>query len=399
MSRVVRTNCAVHPRSATFGAERPRRMSPRSCASLSAVRRAAAPSAAPRPFAFSSTPGVAPRHLTIRTCCFGPRSDHLSGRRQTDLCKLGKKATLPQYGRSVNLKAPRFSELDIYQHNPWSAPGSAPVADAWCEPLPPARAPSADAFAGPPSACCSPPCAGVPRSGLAGGSPWDWNRAEAGNYVNTTQSRHGQKGTTLPALPTGIEWKIGGEAEVQWQVRNNHGGGYSYRLCPADSPLTEECFKKHQLDFVPDKAALLWPDGSHMMINGTYVGHDEATRNVTDPPGSMWARIPIAPTALGPVCIPGPHDDPNAPHSCAAKNNPPKTGPYPGGACGCSPCPQTPGSDCSRCDGCGQPAFPPFVHEGKPAQGVGPVIGMVDSVKVPSTLAPGKYVLGFRYDW
>ena len=33
-----------------------------------------------------------------------------------------------------------------------------------------------------------------------------------------------------------------------------------------------------------------------------------------------------------------------------------------------------------------------------PLQGVGPVIGMVDTVKIPSTLAPGKYVLGFRYD-
>jgi hypothetical protein len=120
-----------------------------------------------------------------------PTCDHLSGRRQTDLCGLGKKATLPDYARSVNLKAPRFSELDRYQHNPWSAPGSAPVADA---------------------------------CGLAGGSPWAWNRAEAGNYVNTTQARHGMSGTQLPALPTGVEWKIGGEAEVQWQVRNNHGG-------------------------------------------------------------------------------------------------------------------------------------------------------------------------------
>ena len=89
------------------------------------------------------------------------------------------------------------------QHNPWSAPGSAPVADA---------------------------------CGLAGGSPWDWNRAEAGNYVNTTNSRHGMKGTELAEAPTGTEWKIGGEAQVSWQVRNNHGGGYSYRYArPASS--------------------------------------------------------------------------------------------------------------------------------------------------------------------
>ena len=36
------------------------------------------------------------------------------------------------------------------------------------------------------------------------------------------------KGTDLPELPTGVEWKIGGEAEVSWQVRNNHGGGESH---------------------------------------------------------------------------------------------------------------------------------------------------------------------------
>ena len=58
---------------------------------------------------------IACHFLGLRRC---PECDHLSGRRQTDLCKLGKKATLPDYARSVNLKAPRFSELDIYQVRP-----------------------------------------------------------------------------------------------------------------------------------------------------------------------------------------------------------------------------------------------------------------------------------------
>lgn len=35
----------------------------------------------------------------------------------------------------------------------------------------------------------------------------------------------------------------GGEGEVVWQVRFNHGGGYSYRLCPAEDNLTEACFQ------------------------------------------------------------------------------------------------------------------------------------------------------------
>eukprot|EP01044_Picomonas_judraskeda_P001562 COSAG03_NODE_95_length_13149_cov_7.907969_3_plen_54_part_00 len=44
-------------------------------------------------------------------------------------------------------------------------------------------------------------------------------------------------------------------AEVSWNVRNNHGGGYSYRLCPATETLTEECFKQHPLDFDQTKQA------------------------------------------------------------------------------------------------------------------------------------------------
>jgi len=287
-------------------------------------------------------------------CFIGcPTCDHLSGRRQTDLCGLGKKATLPDYARSTNRNATRFSDLDIYQHNPWSAPGSAPVAD---------------------------PC------GLAGGSPWAWNRGEAGNYVNTTHAVHGQKGSTLPRMPTGVQWKIGGEAEVTWQVRNNHGGGYSYRLCPADVLLSEECFQDHPLDFVANRSGLLFADGSHQLIQPVHV-------NVgTEPSGSTWARIPVAPTKLGPMCIAGPNDDPNAPHSCAAKNNPKDD-------CGCTQCPQTPGSDCSRCSNCyTTPGFAPYMHEGQPVSGVGPVVGIEDAVRVPADLAPGKYVLGFRYD-
>jgi predicted transglutaminase-like cysteine proteinase len=80
-------------------------------------------------------------------CFIGcPACDHLSGRRQTDLCGLGKKATLPDFARTVNKNATRFSELDIYQHNPWSAPGSAPVADGKSDVVPPAYAIHGQAF-------------------------------------------------------------------------------------------------------------------------------------------------------------------------------------------------------------------------------------------------------------
>ena len=64
-------------------------------------------------------------------CFIGcPTCDHKSGRRQTDLCGLGKQATLndPKL-RTVSRNATAGSAEDIYRHNPWRAPGNAPVAD------------------------------------------------------------------------------------------------------------------------------------------------------------------------------------------------------------------------------------------------------------------------------
>ena len=39
-------------------------------------------------------------------------------------------------------------------------------------------------------------------------------------------SRHGDRGSELPALPTATVWRAGQEAEVTWQITANHGGGY-----------------------------------------------------------------------------------------------------------------------------------------------------------------------------
>ena len=87
-------------------------------------------------------------HYYSQGCTIGcPTCDHVSGRQQVDLCGLGKSATLPDYARSVNRQAAAGSDLDIYKHNPWRAPGSAPVADA---------------------------------CGLAGGTPWGADAPEEG---------------------------------------------------------------------------------------------------------------------------------------------------------------------------------------------------------------------------
>jgi len=203
-------------------------------------------------------------------CFIGcPTCDTASGRRQTDLCGLGKKQTLTDVKYwSVNRDAVPFSEDDIYQHNPWRAPGAAPVSDA---------------------------------CGLAGGSYERANGAEAGDYVKTQYAQHGDVGTQVLKPLEGVEppvYKRGGIAEVSWQVRNNHGGGYQYRIAPLPakfSDLKEADFKP--LDFVEDQQAIVFPDGTTLKLNAsqtTFVSEG------TLPEGGTWSLMPMPPTLLGP---------------------------------------------------------------------------------------------------
>merc|ERR1712126_392828 len=93
------------------------------------------------------------------------------------------------------------------------------------------------------------------------------------------------------------KWQTGSVQPVAWWTNNQHGGGYSYRLCktPADgiADLTEECFQNGHLEFVGDKQ---W----------VYYGADRKTHHRTEltakrttkgtfPPGSMWTANPILP--------------------------------------------------------------------------------------------------------
>lgn len=69
----------------------------------------------------------------------------------------------------------------------------------------------------------------------------------------------------------------------------NHGGGYSYRLCPASSALTEECFNAVHLNF-SGSSALRWGGadaGRSFSFNAT------RTSVGTTPPGSMWQKNPV----------------------------------------------------------------------------------------------------------
>jgi len=273
-------------------------------------------------------------------CFIGcPKCDSVSGRKQVDLCGLGKKATINDpILRTVNRNATAGSNYDIYKHNPWRAPGSAPVMDA---------------------------------CGLAGGTPWRKNVSEWGDYVPTKYAKHGDYGSKLPELPSNTVWKIGGEAEVIWQITANHGGGYQYRLCPSSEPLTESCFQKHPLEFT-GKQSIQFNNGTRIPVKGTFVS------NGTIPEGSTWAMCPIPPRCLGGGCTSKP--------------------PF------CKPCDGL--EDCTTCDNTPDPCFPPPCDEGdqpglcsgnQPTKH-GTAVSVVDMIKVPSYLPEGKYVLGWRYD-
>jgi len=168
-------------------------------------------------------------------------------------------------------------------------------------------------------------------------------------YVNTTHAKVSDLGSkTLPTRRgANVTWSVGSVVEVSWNLAANHGGGYSYRLCSAKDNLTELCFKRTPLDFV-GMQQLRWggkDSGDHLNFTGTYVW-SAATY------GSMWAMNPIP------------------------RNDVLQTG------IGFQPkCIETPEHPCS---GGGETGLER--------------LEIVDHVQIPSWLAPGDYVLGWRWD-
>ena len=73
----------------------------------------------------------------------------------------------------------------------------------------------------------------------------------------------------------------------------HHGGGYAYRLAPADGPLTEESFRKTPLDFVGN-SILRWggDKATQLEFNTTERGWE--TTVGTTPAGSTWRKFPVS---------------------------------------------------------------------------------------------------------
>merc|ERR1712048_1415926 len=230
---------------------------------------------------------------------------------------------------------------DWTKHHPWRYPGSAPVED---------------------------PC------GIAGG--W-FTAGEKGNGGDAPpgipQGERGTKSNFSIPLIDKTQWVAGSTVEVAWGITANHGGGYQYRLCPADQEPTEACFQKHVLPFVGDKQWLQYGDGQDVN-NRTEIPVVEVGGEKVVPAGSKWRRNPIPPCNTP---IAG-----GALHTFSGLCTGP-TFKAPGawgfgpGACGSS----LPGTFC----------FPEeFLNQNFD-------FGIVDQVQVPD-VPPGDYVISFRWD-
>jgi len=260
---------------------------------------------------------------------------------RTRYCNSTFKATLPREAWTMNVHAVEGSEDDSYRFNPWRAPGFAPVVD---------------------------PC------GQAGGRYPNVYVGGESDYTNTSLSRMGDLGSVvLPRMEPQALWAAGGRAEVMWGMRFNHGGGYQYRLCPADEPLTEDCFQRTPLGFDRAKQTLVWINGTRLPIHGMFV--DQGVH----PAGSTWARNPIPRINTDNRGL-----DPAAAAACPGPDG--LSGP------GCAqfqpPCPMDHGPE---------PWSSDLSYQGA-CSGDWTVGLIADTVLIPDELPPGDYVLGWRYD-
>lgn len=146
---------------------------------------------------------------------------------------------------------------------PWRAPGTAPVRGSGC--------------------------------GVAGGSPFTNMTSNGGDPP--PGFAQGADGLTLPAT-TPTVWRRGDVVEVAHGLMANHGGGYSWRLCPNDgkAPVTEECFQKNTLRFAGAEQTLVYGEtmqwGKVRQLPNLTLPLVLVTEG-TFPAGSEWARNPI----------------------------------------------------------------------------------------------------------
>ena len=191
----------------------------------------------------------------------------------------------------------------------------------------------------------------------------------------------GDKGSeVLPESPA-TYWKAGATAQVGWGLSAQHGGGYSFRLCPKDSAITEECFQSNTLSFTTKNTTIHFDDGSHAdIVIPTYT--------LTTEDGTQWRTLPVPGCACDNGIACGGKNFLQSDNRCAGQY--PKSATYTqhGSA-----------TDSCRTGTMFEPGFTQFTQgylTSFAGQAGGNKFSIMDELNVPNT--PGEYVLSWRWD-
>jgi len=279
-----------------------------------------------------------------------PNLDHCPQERPAGFDPLLMEGALHPKYRTVNLNSTPGAIDDIWKYNPWRAPGKAPLADS---------------------------------CGMAGGNTFEV--FNAGAYNDTENAKQGDLGTkVLPPRPSGTVWHRGTVAKARWQLTASHAGGYQYRLCPADQPLTEECFSKTPL-------ALAQPYQHTVIMPGVNQDYNIPATVVEEGGGIGWVIHPMGAADAHPCdwnpAATGQH--------CTAKC--PRCGaPWyaADGACPCACGKPDPGG----ISGGHFPELPQDLPYGNSIKNLAKSNTIQDSLEVPTDIVPGDYVVQWRWD-
>jgi len=270
-----------------------------------------------------------------------PTPAHVSCKRNGSLVPPGKTPfpvprTVPPAARTWNMDG-KSRAGDFTKYMPWTSPGASPITDS----------------------------CGV-ASGFRQGSPF-------GKGVPSGYKGGDLGSAVLKPLLNKTVISAGGEFEAGFGLEVNHGGGYSYRLCPVGETLTEACFQANVLEFAGPNHTIKYIDGSRpdLQIPAMTISTG------TTPAGSQWRRLPFPACNcdLGEGCY---WDEDKctgeADAMCAYEQqaNPPP-----------------------RC-----PTGVQFPVPAEDLYGYGdvPPVLITDTLKVPASLAKGDYVLSWRWD-
>jgi len=285
------------------------------------------------------------------------------------------KPTLPHHMRSYNIDV-QMGEMDWSATMPWRSPGTAPVQGSGC--------------------------------GIAGG-----NKVPLPNGGTPPRPHmQGMDGLELPPVAVPEIWHRGSVVEVAFAITANHGGGYSWRLCPSDGEVTEECFQQQVLKFDGDTQWVQYDNQTYQYNKKVKLPRFPikrlATTEGTFPHGSEWARVPIPGCRLCDQSVCGKGLMPNLTDVFKLPSYPYDKTMYAYGGLKWfeqQMCAQS-------CSGLNLTACPPGMTQfPEPAPGISgytltyPPVGrngfpysVVDKVKIPPTIATGSYLLSWRWD-